>query len=72
MVSAIDWEDIGPAEAKRLREFGFDEGVIVQKLHNGPIGRDPVACRVGRMTVALRRRVALAIRVAEHATDHKA
>ncbi|AGH49618.1 FeoA family protein [Sphingomonas sp. MM-1] len=65
-VSAIDWDGIGPAEAKRLREFGFDEGVVVQKLHTGPIGSDPVACRVGRMTVALRRRVALAISVTGH------
>ncbi len=64
-VSEIDWAGIGPTESKRLREFGFDEGVIVTKLHTGPIGRDPIACRVGRMTVALRRKVAGAIQVIE-------
>lgn len=67
MISAIDWDGIGPAEAKRLREFGFDEGVAVENLHTGPIGGDPIACRVGRMTIALRRRVALAISVVEAA-----
>jgi ferrous iron transport protein A len=66
-VSDIDWDGIGPTEAKRLREFGFDEGVVVAALHTGPIGRDPIACRVGRMTVALRRKVAGAIQVVEAA-----
>lgn len=66
-VSDIDWDGIGPTEAKRLREFGFDEGVVVTALHTGPIGRDPIACRVGRMTVALRRKVAGAIQVVEAA-----
>lgn len=66
-VSEIDWDGIGPVESKRLREFGFDEGVTIMKLHAGPIGRDPIACRVGRMTVALRRRIAVSIRVIEAA-----
>lgn len=64
-VSGIDWEGIEPGEAKRLREFGFDEGVTVVNLHTGPLGRDPIACRVGRMTVALRRKVAGFIHVTE-------
>lgn len=64
-VSGIDWDGIEPTEAKRLREFGFDEGVAVVNLHIGPIGRDPIACRVGRMTIALRRKVAGAIQVVE-------
>lgn len=63
IVSTIDWAGIGAAEARRLREFGFDDGVMVELLHRGPIGGDPVACRVGRMTVALRRAVAGAIGV---------
>lgn len=63
-ISAIDWDALDPAEAKRLREFGFDEGVAVETLHSGSIfGRDPIACRVGRMTVAIRRAHANAIRV---------
>ena len=44
-------------------ELGFDAGVAVQVLHRAQIGGGPVACRIGRMTVALRRAVAGAIRV---------
>ncbi|HEU4969977.1 FeoA family protein [Sphingomonas sp.] len=64
-ISAIDWASLGEAEAKRLRELGFDEGVPIEALHSGSfLGRDPIACRVGRMTVAIRRAQASAIRVA--------
>jgi len=64
-ISTIDWAALGEAEGKRLRELGFDEGVAVEALHSGSIfGRDPIACRVGRMTVAIRRAQASAIRVA--------
>ena len=62
-VSAIDWNELDTAEARRLQHFGFDEGVTVEPLHLGPFGRDPIAIRVGRMTVAIRRRHAGAIRV---------
>ena len=62
-VSAVDWASLDEAEACRLRHFGFDEGVTVQPLHLGPFGRDPIAIRVGRMTVAIRRRHAGAIHV---------
>ena len=40
-ISSIDWVALDDAEAKRLRHFGFDEGVIVEPLHLGPFGRDP-------------------------------
>ena len=62
-VAAIDWDMLGGGEAARLRHFGFDEGVAVEPLHCGPFGRDPIAIRVGRMTVAIRRRHAGAVRV---------
>jgi len=62
-VAEIDWAGLDQAEANRLRHFGFDEGVTVEPLHLGPFGRDPIAIRVGRMTVAIRRRHAGAIRV---------
>jgi ferrous iron transport protein A len=62
-VSLIDWQSLGEQEACRLRHFGFDEGVTVEPLHLGPFGRDPIAIRVGRMTVAIRRRHACAIHV---------
>ena len=64
-ISAIDWPSLGEAEAKRLRELGFDEGVAIEALHSGSFfSRDPIALRVGRMTVAIRRAQAHAIRVA--------
>ena len=62
-VCSIDWSALDEAEARRLKHFGFDEGVTVEPLHLGPFGRDPIAIRVGRMTVAIRRAHAGAIRV---------
>jgi ferrous iron transport protein A len=62
-VTAIDWDTLDHGEACRLRHFGFDEGVAVEALHLGPFGRDPIAIRVGRMTVAIRRKHAGAVRV---------
>jgi ferrous iron transport protein A len=62
-VSSIDWAALDHSEACRLRHFGFDEGVAVEPLHLGPFGRDPIAIRVGRMTVAIRRKHAGAVRV---------
>ncbi len=63
-VAAIEWSRLGAPEARRLRELGFDEGVGVEVLHRALFGRGPIACRIGRMTVALRRTVAGAIHVA--------
>lgn len=62
-IADVDWEALGQGEASRLRHFGFDEGVTVEPLHAGLLGRDPLAVKVGRMTVAIRRSHARAIRV---------
>ena len=62
-VARIDWDGLEDGEAARLRNFGFDEGVVVEPLHLGPFGRDPIALRVGRMTVAIRRKHAVAVQV---------
>jgi ferrous iron transport protein A len=48
---------------RRLIELGFVEGAAVEILHEGIIGRDPIAVRVDNATVALRRREAMAILV---------
>ena len=40
-----------------------DESVSVEPLHLGPFGRGPLAIRVGRMTVAIRRSHARAVKV---------
>jgi ferrous iron transport protein A len=62
-IATIDWGALAPREGQRLRELGFDDGVAIETIHAGPIGRDPIACRVGRMTIALRRSAAAAIHV---------
>ena len=62
-VAAIEWDRLGGAEARRLREFGFDEGVDVEVLHRAGVRGGPIACRIGRMTVALRRAVASSVHV---------
>jgi ferrous iron transport protein A len=48
---------------RRLLELGFVEGAEVEILHEGPMGRDPIAVRVNDNTIALRRREAMAILV---------
>lgn len=48
---------------RRLIELGFVEGASVEILHEGIIGRDPIAVRVDSATIALRRREAMAILV---------
>jgi len=62
-IASVDWVGLGDGEANRLRQFGFDEGVMVELLHLGPFGRDPLTVRVGRMTVAIRRKAAGAVDV---------
>ena len=62
-ILSIDWAALDDGAGQRLRHFGFDEGVTIEPLHLGPIARDPIAFRVGRMTVAIRRRHAAAIHV---------
>ncbi len=49
---------------RRLLELGFVEGASVEVLHEGPIGRDPIAVRVADATIALRRHEALAVMIA--------
>jgi ferrous iron transport protein A len=63
-IAAIDWAMLSERDARRMRELGFDEGVAVEPLHaGGLVARDPIAVRIGRMTVAIRRTHAAAITV---------
>jgi ferrous iron transport protein A len=48
----------------RLIELGFVEGARVEVLHEGVLGRDPIAVRVENVTIAVRRREAMAVIVA--------
>lgn len=54
-ILSIDWDSIPAAEGRRLRLLGIEEGARVKLLHRGILfWKDPLAVRVGRMTVALR------------------
>jgi ferrous iron transport protein A len=46
---------------RRLLEMGFVEGAHFHILHEGLVGRDPIALRLDDTRVALRRREARAI-----------
>jgi len=52
-----------PELERRLLELGFVEGAIVELLHQGLFGGDPIAVRVAHTTIGLRRREAMAILV---------
>ncbi|MBJ7443227.1 MAG: ferrous iron transport protein A [Sphingobium sp.] len=63
-VDLIDWSVLSPSEGQRLREFGLCEGASVEALHHGGLwGKGPIACKVGRMTIAMRRNHAAAVTV---------
>lgn len=63
-VEAIFRDNMDGAELeRRLLEIGFIEGARVEIIHEGPIGRDPIAVRLDDMRVALRRSEADAILV---------
>jgi ferrous iron transport protein A len=63
-VTQIDWAMVGETAARRLKAFGFEDGAKVEALYfGGIIAQDPIAFRIGRMTIALRRAQAAAITV---------
>lgn len=63
-ITAVDWAVLVEEEAQRLQALGVDVGAKVAIAHRGVLGgRDPIALTVGRMTVALRRAHARAMRV---------
>jgi len=68
IITAVDPDGRDPVSARRLHEMGFDEGVDIELLHRAPLGGDPLALRVGNMTVALRQALAALVEV-KPATD---
>ena len=63
-IISVDWELLAEDEAKRLKALGVDEGAEVAIVHRGVFGtRDPIALRLGNMTIAIRRAHAHAISV---------
>ena len=57
-IVSIDRGGVDPVNARQLHEMGFDKGVDVELLHRAPFGGDPIALRVGNMSVALRKSLA--------------
>lgn len=62
--SRIEDQEFAADLEDRLLEIGFEEGLSVELLHQGPIGRDPLAVKIGTITIALRRTEADAIVIA--------
>ncbi len=63
-ISAIEWSHLDAVEQHRLRDLGFEVGAEVEPLHKGWLFfKDPIAVRIGRMTVAIRKAHATAITV---------
>lgn len=58
-----DDKNIESTFVEQLREMGFAEGLGVAILHQNPFGKDPIAVRVGAMTIALRRQQANLVQV---------
>ena len=63
-IANIDWAALGDTASRRLRAFGFEDGAAIEALHfGGGFAQDPIALRIGRMTIAVRRVQAAAIEV---------
>lgn len=63
-ILSVDWHRLAQDEAKRLGALGFDADAEIAVAHRGILfGRDPLAIRIGSMTVALRRSHARAVTV---------
>lgn len=57
---------------RRLLEMGFVEGARFEVLHEGPVGRDPIAVKLDDTRIALRRREAHALIVETDKDSHSA
>ena len=63
-ITGVDWTALAEDESKRLMALGVDEGAEIAIVHRGVFGgRDPIAMRLGNMTIAIRRAHAKAISV---------
>lgn len=65
-IVALQPEAAGPSVhelEQYLLEMGFTEGARVEILHQGAIRQDPIAVRVDNITIAVRRREAMAVLV---------
>ena len=64
VIAHFDDSMLSESAIRRLRAVGIHEGIEVEPLHQGVfLSRDPIAVRVGRMTLAIRAAQAAAIEV---------
>lgn len=64
VIASLDATMLSDAAIRRLHSIGINAGAQVETLHQGVmLSRDPIAVRVGRMTLALRAAQAAAIEV---------
>lgn len=63
--SRVDDQEFAADLEDRLLEIGFEEGLAVEVLHKGSIGGDPLAVKIGTITLALRKMEAAAIILGE-------
>ena len=64
--SRVDDQEFATDLEDRLLEIGFEEGLAVEVLHKGTIGGDPLAVKIGTITLALRKMEAAAIILGEN------
>lgn len=57
-ISGLDPADLNADLEDRLLRLGFAEDAEIEVLHEGPVGRDPMAVKVDGVLIALRRREA--------------
>lgn len=55
LITAIDPDHSGGDIHLRLHEMGFDEGIPIEVIHQGPFGGDPLAVSVDGVVIAIRR-----------------
>jgi ferrous iron transport protein A len=64
VITAIDHGALGEAAARRLQAMGIDVGAVVEPFQRGILwSDDPIALRLGRMTIAMRKVQAAAVSV---------
>lgn len=63
LITAIDPDHSGSDMHLRLHEMGFDEGIEIEVIHQGPFGGDPLAVSVEGVIIAVRRSEASKVQV---------
>jgi ferrous iron transport protein A len=62
-IASIDWPALRPGRGAADARARLRRGRPHRDAASRPVGADPIACRVGRMTIAMRRATASAVSV---------